>query len=346
MIGNPYAAPIDWNLIFADASTANISSTYTVWDPNVGTTGGYATYNQSTGITVPSGSAVNRYIQPGQAFFIQNTTTAPAITFKESHKAVSTSNLTATFKASKSEVSKIYIDVKKVMDASENLLLDGAAIAYDSKFSNNISQEDAMKMVNAKENISILSNDEQLSIEGRNSPSIFDSVKLNLTQFSEGEKYQLVVNTTDFVNKGLQPYLVDKFTNTTTLLNLLSVSTYSFIVTANENSYNNRFVIVYRTNISDNKDILVKIAEKQNINVSPNPVVDKKINLAVSNLPIDTYQVNIYNSNGLLVFKTKLDYLGGTLNQTIQLPRNISAGNYTISLLKERIKISKSIVIE
>lgn len=83
MIGNPYQCIVDWNALFTDASTSNISATYTITDPNVGTTGGYATYNQVSGISVPMSSAISRYIQPGQAFFIQNNaSTNPSITLK------------------------------------------------------------------------------------------------------------------------------------------------------------------------------------------------------------------------------------------------------------------------
>lgn len=433
LIGNPYACVVDWDALYTDASTSGISSTYTLFDANVGTTGGYATYNQTTGITVPSGSAVNRYIQPGQAFFIQNTTTSPSLTFKETHKSTSTANLTNTFRSSNSTVSKITIDVLKSIAGRGDIILDGVAIAYNSNFSNSIGEEDANKVSNGGENISIVSNAKNLAIEGKVGPTINDSIQLNLWQYSSGINYQLSINTNDFLAGNLQPYLVDKFTNIETALPLGTTTNYSFVTSSTANSYTNRFLIVFKTNsslpisflnvsgklnngsvnvnwkvnesniasyeversidgttfttlskiaskgkngeivdynfvdLTPSKDknyyrikaiekdgkktysniVLIKLGdEKQNINVSPNPVVDKKINLAISNLALDTYQVNIYNSNGLLVFKTKLDYSGGTLNQTIQLPRNISAGNYTISLLNEKMKITKSIIVE
>jgi hypothetical protein len=249
MIGNPYASAVDWDLVYADAATANVSSTYTIIDPNIGLTGGYAIYQSSTGVSVPFSSAINHYIQPGQAFFIQNTSTSPAITFKESHKATNTANLTATFRTTNltSTVSRIYVNLKKTVAGRGDLLMDGLAVTYDSNFSNAIGNEDADKVSNGAENICILSNSKQLSIEGRHAVTINDTIQMNLWQVTAGSSYQLEINTANFISNGLEAYLIDAFSNIQTSLSMTGITKFYFTTTSNTASYNNRFKIVFKS---------------------------------------------------------------------------------------------------
>ncbi len=60
LIGNPYTAPIDWDVVYA--ANTNLNGTNRVWDP----TGSYVEYVQGTG-----GNDGARYVQPGQSFFIE-----------------------------------------------------------------------------------------------------------------------------------------------------------------------------------------------------------------------------------------------------------------------------------
>jgi hypothetical protein len=75
-IGNPYWSVLDWDAI----AKTNVQQTFYYWDPKLNIRGGYVAYNTTTGSSNQigpsnlSGSEVSRYIQPGQAFFVQNTT--------------------------------------------------------------------------------------------------------------------------------------------------------------------------------------------------------------------------------------------------------------------------------
>ena len=75
LLGNPYAATIDWNAV---TKTNNLGKALRVWNPK---NRQYATYNGEYGINDGT-----RYIGPGQAFFIQATGTTASVTFTEASK--------------------------------------------------------------------------------------------------------------------------------------------------------------------------------------------------------------------------------------------------------------------
>ncbi|MBX2932071.1 MAG: T9SS type A sorting domain-containing protein [Chitinophagaceae bacterium] len=252
IIANPYACIVDWSLVYADAS--NISSSYYLYDPNVSPSGGvYVTYNSTSDITVPVASAANRYIQPGQAIFVRNTTTSPTVTFRESHKAPN-GDFTETFRSANSSqqnTSRIYINLNKNQNTSNYILMDGIAVGFRSDFNDGDGPEDASKISNGFENISIISkSNKQWSIEGRQEAVADDTVTLRMyygTSGTVGGNYQLSINTEYFEANGLEAYLLDKYTNTLTPLSMGGTSTYNYTVTTNANTYNLRFAIVFKT---------------------------------------------------------------------------------------------------
>jgi hypothetical protein len=248
MIGNPYASPVIWDSVAANSTS--IQPTYWLFDPNIGT-GSYVTYNTLSGCSNIASSA-NKYIQPGQAIFVRNSTLSPTpqLVFKETFKAPNTANLTGIYREPYKPISKINITIKKPITGRGIATVDGTAVAYDNSFSNSIGLEDGNKISNGSENIAVMSNGVTLSIEGRKNPVITDTIRLRLWQVTPGVAYQLDINTNDFVDYsyGLKPYLLDRFTNTETELLIKGIKNYSFVTTADTNSYNYRFKIVFRSN--------------------------------------------------------------------------------------------------
>jgi hypothetical protein len=95
MLGNPYQSVVDMSS--ADVVKNNLTDYYYIWDPRQATRGAYVAYNHVLNTSSNGSSAVNRYLQPGQAFFVQNTTAGSnSIVFKETAKGAA-SNQTATF---------------------------------------------------------------------------------------------------------------------------------------------------------------------------------------------------------------------------------------------------------
>lgn len=81
LVSNPYASPIDWDLVDADAANNNVSSSVYFFDPDLGQTVSYA-----GGLSNPSGYVTNGVIPMGQGFYVQAVSTTNLI-FRESHKS-------------------------------------------------------------------------------------------------------------------------------------------------------------------------------------------------------------------------------------------------------------------
>ncbi|MBC7721447.1 MAG: T9SS type A sorting domain-containing protein, partial [Pedobacter sp.] len=248
MLGNPYMAPIDWVNMMANSNNTNIQQTYWVLDPNVGTVGAYVTYNASTGSSNGS-SQVNKYIQPGQGFFIKNNnSTSPTLEIREADKAASTTNLVTVFGESNNvPLSKMAFLLDKWIDTAY-VSMDGDVVCFSNNFTDAIGVEDASKLTNQTENLGIISNGIMLSNEGRLPVKATDSIAFKLWQTTAGINYQLQINLSTFSANGLQPFLKDRFTKTQTLLQLGVVNKYQFTTLADTASYNNRFTIVFTVN--------------------------------------------------------------------------------------------------
>jgi lysophospholipase L1-like esterase len=242
MIGNPYASPIDWETIHA--SSTNLSSSYWIFDPNMGTTGAYVAYNAALHTSSNNASAMNRYLQPGQGFFIRNnSSTIPILLIQESDKAADAANLSNVYRTT-TTLSKIYANLMKQVGTT-NYNMDGVGIAFSNDFSNGIGPEDGGKMNNATDNLAINNNGQMLSVEGRQLPTVNDTIKLKVWALTAGLNYQMKLNLVYFEANNLQPVLLDRFANTQTILALNTTTTYSFTITADTSSFNNRFRIAF-----------------------------------------------------------------------------------------------------
>lgn len=97
LLANPYAAPIDWDLVSADAANANVSGAIVFYNPDLGQTVTYA-----GGISNPSGYITNGIIPAGQGFYVQ-ALTSTSITFRESHKSTANTNVNPLLRNTTSE---------------------------------------------------------------------------------------------------------------------------------------------------------------------------------------------------------------------------------------------------
>ena len=77
----------------------------------------------------------------------------------------------------------------------------------------------------------------------------------------------------------------------------------------------------------------VTIGDKlEGINVYPNPIVSKQVNLMLMNLEAGNYNLGMYNSAGQLVMAQKLQHAGGSITTNIQLSGNLPMGVYQLRL--------------
>lgn len=253
-IGNPYASAINWDAIVnydnvtqqIKGSLIDLSSTYYTIDPTLSNAFiKYASYNAVTGETAPANSTVNKYIQPGQAFFVKtvdqatNASPNPSITFRESYKAT---ELTSVYRMA-AERPKLTINL--LIDDTVQSPVDGLVVVFDESFKTSIGMEDSYKLTNQMENIAINRNGTLLCIEGRSIISDTDTLPLKVWQF-QSNRYALKIKAVNFF-RNQKAFLKDAYLNKITPINLQSATTVPFEINNDSASFApDRFMIVIK----------------------------------------------------------------------------------------------------
>lgn len=217
LLGNPFASPVNW----ATTSKTNIANTYWGWDPNLSSTGGYITVTTLGTVTIQApysgNTGLNQYIQSGQGFFVKTTGASPVLTIREQDK-VSNFNANAYRGLVADKLPLLAVNLQYV-SSGVTTLADGVLAVFDSSFTNIPTDEDASKIPNTAESISILNSTAQLSIDARKMPQINDTLFLNVLRLTKPQ-YNLQIFSEQIVGTGVEAYLQDNYLNTTQPLSL------------------------------------------------------------------------------------------------------------------------------
>lgn len=250
LLGNPFASPIDW----ATIQRSNVANSFWGWDPNLSSTGGYVTVSSlgNTTLMAPySGvTGLNQYIQSGQGFFVKTTGASPTMTIREQDKASENNSIAFRGQRGTNELPLIAVNIFYPSGPSK-VLADGVLTAFDASFTSAIGSEDASKMANTAETISILTKGEQLSIDGRPMPSNNDTIALNIARFTKPQ-YTMQIFMKEIPASNIHPYLVDSYLGT--MQPLMVLDTNNIVINMNATipaSIDvNRFKIVFKTTVA------------------------------------------------------------------------------------------------
>ncbi|WP_396164659.1 T9SS type A sorting domain-containing protein [Flavobacterium sp.] len=247
LVGNPYQSAVDWNAV----TKSGIDATYWAWDPNMGTTaqrGRYVAFNGTTNDNVDS--EVEQFIQPGQAFFVKNTTsgTAGSLTFEEADKATTSANVFRT--NNQTESTNFATLSMQLYDPNELAIggypIDATKAVFSSEYTNELGLGDATKLEAAGENIAWFRNNTKLAIDAAAPVTTSDELAMKTLRLVANKNYTFKIQTTNF-DTALTPYLVDTFLNTQTEIATSQAYLATFATTSNVASYNeNRFKIVFQ----------------------------------------------------------------------------------------------------
>jgi hypothetical protein len=290
-IGNPYASAVSLKLT---PYTGVIANTFYVWDPKL--TGAYGlgafqtvTLNGSNYTVSPGGGSypvdgsANNLIQSGSAFFVKGS--GGTMNFKESSKDNSSA---AMQRAQQGELPVVRANLfLRTADATE--LLDGTAVIVDPASSNNIDNDDATKMVNTSENVSIRKGDSLIATERRKLFTANDTMFLNLTGVRAAD-YQWKIYMDDIELRNCAPFMVDKFTNTTTALSVSDTNAISFSIQNIAGSYAaDRFMIVFKpAAVVPVTFVTVSAVRNNDKNVNVKWNIENEINIASYNIEYST----------------------------------------------------------
>ncbi len=319
LIANPYACPIDWELVYANAGTQNVTSTYWYFDPTF-MSGGYATYvsyNAVSHVTSNVTSKVNKYIQPGMGFFVQNSGASPVLAITEANKAAS-STKTAVYRT----VAPNYLQISLWKNVNgENTNIDGTVAVFNTAFTKVIGDKDSKKLSNGGENLYITQSNTDLSIAGLPIPTVNDEIALNLSQVVAGTKYQINVDASQFSTNGLDVFIKDRLLNTYVPV----AEGVSFTATNDALSYQGRFSVVFK------KGTVSPVIVKGSVAIYPNPVSNNKINLQMNNMDKGTYTIRVINNLGQEVMNSTISNESGNAIKTLTA-KGLTIGVYTLQV--------------
>ncbi|RYZ55154.1 MAG: T9SS type A sorting domain-containing protein, partial [Sphingobacteriales bacterium] len=257
LIPNPYASSVDFEAI--RSGNGSSLNTFYVWDPILGTEGGFRTVERTgpnTYLQTPAtGSASTdnaaRFIKSGQAFMI------PAnmqLNFTESMKTALTSGGTGTTATTDQELA---VNLK-ADDGGTFTLADGVRVRLNSTYVAGVTSEDITKPENLNESLAVLRGTSSLSVERRPMVTSSDTIYLSLRNTSTGT-YQFTIEPAAFSNPALSAKLMDNFLNNSTPISLTTPTTVSFQSTNGSSAAENRFkIVIIDNNVLAVDDIQLK----------------------------------------------------------------------------------------
>jgi hypothetical protein len=296
LIGNPYQSVVDMSS--ADVVKNNLTPYYYIWDPRQGTRGAYVAWNHSLNQSSNGASAVNRYLQPGQAFFVQNNTAGSnSLVFKETAKGA-VSNQTATFArnntnagtengynidatSQKAETNQTqaanFASLSAILYYTDSLAAgasatDATRILFGSQFSNLVDANDGRKFTNLDETMAIKQGTNLLSMELRSLPDTSTKLPLNITQYTD-KKYTMRLLWDEKLNTDtLVAYLRDKYTNKETEVKKTGNTDVEYILdTDAKSSAVDRFEVFFKST-NNQVTAVINYDNGQYLKIYPNPV--------------------------------------------------------------------------
>ncbi len=329
-IGNPYQACVDMSRVLSNATNVN-TNYYYVWDPNISTRGAYVTVNVVNNSNA-SGSAANKFLQPGQAFFVKTTAAGSAsLPFTEASKGVSFSSVFQMVPA----FSTLLIQLNQTDSLlNQAPVLDGLEVQFDDRYTDTIDQWDALKPTNQDENLAVEWKGKNYSVWSQTIPGTADTIHLFLNQLRDNNyTFKLSFNS----DLGVDAYLVDHYLNSKLLLTAGDKTQYQFLINAQDanSKATNRFDLVFEERASN---AIKPFQVSQNaVLVSPNPAKDK-VNITIPQQWNSKafagelgLQVSIYDVLGKLVVSRGVtaDELGNGVVNAV-LPADLKAGYYIV----------------
>jgi len=228
-------------------------------------------------------------------------------------------------------------------------LADGVAAAFGNKFSAAVDDDDAIKLWNFDENLALVRGASTLAIEFRPVPVITDTLfyRLYLRQRSYTLKFFSQYFPKDLY---LRAWLVDKYLDTKTEVNLYDTTLYNFNPNPDTNSYRNRFMLVLNRQLAATPAGVTKIinqadpgvtgvtnsitAKAGNVAIYPNPVTNGKAILQFNNMDKGSYEVMLYNATGQKLTGYQIQHSGGNNVYSLMLNK-WQVGIYSLVIINK-----------
>jgi hypothetical protein len=333
LIGNPYQAQVDMQAVLTASTNLN-TNYYYVLNPKLGTKGQYVTVD----VTTPANNTgdANKYLQPWQACFVKTTAAAGAtLSFTEANKSDAVAQ-TSVFRIANTS-SRLRLSLYDTATLAQNgYAVDGLLIAFDANESNDVNENDAVKLTNLDENMATSNSSKLLSIEKRAIPADSEEIPLNITKY-KATSYTIKAEGSSLT--GPSPYLLDKYTNTTTEIPQAGSVNYAYTVdTAIPSSTAaDRFKIIYGKTLKTIDNVVSTFA------IYPNPSKTNSFSLVVPQ-GMNKAEVTVSNILGQKLYSQTGLQSGTTVKIS---PSNVlTSGVYLVSLGSEGTTTTTKWIVE
>ena len=81
---------------------------------------------------------------------------------------------------------------------------------------------------------------------------------------------------------------------------------------------------------------LSAFSNASSITISPNPVINKEINLRINKPEPGNYNISVYNLEGKLIKKSSVNISADQTLEKIQLKKSIGSGNYNVVIIDSK----------
>jgi hypothetical protein len=276
------------------------------------------------------------------------------MSFQEANKTPSEISVFSTPKDDQPSTPVVYTDLM-IPQGNAMSLTDGVGAAFGDKFSAFVDGDDAEKLWNFDENIALVRGTYALAIEFRPKPVLTDTLFYRL--YLRQEPYTLQIFTKDFSGMPLmRAWIVDKYLNTKTEINLNDTTLYNFTPNPDTNSYRNRFMLVFNRQFQATPMPVTRITNESNpnttgvddnsiasaassVSVYPNPVMEiKNAMIKFNKMDKGDYEVIVYDAKGEKILSQKIQHDGGNNLYLLRSNASWAAGVYTITVSNEDSK--------
>lgn len=331
LVGNPFAATLDWNAVYEDGDNSGVEPTAYVFDANGEFSGTYASFNAATDADVNGGV---KDIASGQAFFIQTTSgMAGDVTMKTSHTSSTDVTFHRTQKTDRGDLcwkGEVRLHLIDEQGAKDELLLYFIDEAQDGK-----DFGDAKKFFGAAYGLPELASKAfgyELLMDCRNpADQEIQSFDLVVKSGTAGNYTLKAASIAQFA-VGTEIYLEDRVENV--MINLNQVTDYQFEIIENEKAIADRFQVHVRINrVTSIEDDL----KAQDISLFAH---NKQVHIQFSNASADKSQIVIYDLMGRLIY-----HQTNESNVALSIPISKN-GVYVVKIENQDGMISKKIIIQ